>query len=122
MDIDQVADRPIRPVIIQAAIDKVQEEEMARLLGTTPKALQRKRERKVIPPGVYALIDGRVTYSIRRYDEWVESQWPVSLRESKSSETASASGSPGTGKDAAKRSPSRRPRKASKPQPVYVLQ
>ena len=65
-----------RPIIVRADIDKVHEEEMAALTGTTLKALQRKRARGVIPKGVYATIDGRVMYSIRRYDQWVESLWP----------------------------------------------
>src|SRR5690606_496230 len=36
-----------RPVIVQAAIDKVLEGEMAKLIGTSKKALERKRERGV---------------------------------------------------------------------------
>ncbi|WP_280348809.1 hypothetical protein [Pseudomonas sp. BN414] len=74
--------------------DKVLESKMADLIGTTTKALQRKRERGVIPRGVWQLIDGRVMYSRRRYDEWVESLW-ASPRESKSSATLSGSASPG---------------------------
>lgn len=54
--------------------DKVTEKRMAELLGTTPKALQRKRERSVIPATIWAKIDGRIMYSIWRYDEWLESQ------------------------------------------------
>lgn len=49
--------------------DKVLEAKMAELIGTTTKALQRKRERGIIPLGVWNIIDGRVTYSKRRYDE-----------------------------------------------------
>lgn len=109
-----------RPIIVRADIDKVQEEELARLIGTTRIALKRKRERGVIPPGVYATIDGRIMYSIRRYDEWVESQWP-SPQELNSSVKVSASASCGTAAGAAK--PSRSPRrlKASKQQPVLEL-
>ena len=55
-----------RPIVVRAAIDKVQEEELARLIGTTCVALKRKRERGVIPAGVYAIIDGRIMYSIKR--------------------------------------------------------
>jgi len=55
--------------------DKVTEKRMAELLGTTPKALQRKRERNVIPDHVWSKIDGRIMYSIWRYDEWLETQW-----------------------------------------------
>lgn len=32
-----------RPIVVRAAIDKVQEEELARLIGTTRVALKRKR-------------------------------------------------------------------------------
>jgi len=55
--------------------DKVTEKRMAELLGTTPKALQRKRERNAIPENVWSKIDGRIMYSIWRYDAWLESQW-----------------------------------------------
>jgi len=110
-----------RPIVVRAAIDKVLEEELARLIGTTAPALKRKRQRGIIPAGVYATIDGRIIYSIRRYDEWVESQWP-SQTVSKSSETASASASCGTAAGAVKPSPTRKPRKVGKQQPVFVLQ
>lgn len=50
-----------RPIVVRAAIDKVQEEELARLIGTTRVALRHKRERGVIPAGAYAIIDGRIT-------------------------------------------------------------
>ena len=46
--------------------------EAAELIGTTTKALQRKRERGIIPRGVWQMIDGRVMYSRGRYDAWVE--------------------------------------------------
>lgn len=107
-------------MIVRAEIDKVQEEELARLIGTTRIALKRKRERGVIPPGVYATIDGRIMYSIRRFDAWVESQWP-SPQELNSLEKASASASCGTAAGVAKPSPTRRRPKASKPQPVFEL-
>lgn len=44
--------------------DKVTEKRMAELLGTTPKALQRKRERNAIPNNIWSKIDGRIMYSI----------------------------------------------------------
>lgn len=110
-----------RPIIVRADIDKVLEEEMARLVGTTPTALKRKRQRGTIPEGVYATIDGRITYSIRRYDQWVESQWPSPPGLNLSGK-ASASDSCGTAAGAVKPSPTRKPRKASKPQQVSVLQ
>ena len=56
-------------------VDKVLEAKLAELVGTTQKALERKRERKVIPEGVWQKLDGRIIYSISRYNEWLESQW-----------------------------------------------
>lgn len=102
------------------AHDKVLESRMAELIGTTTKALQRKRERGVMPPGVWQRVDGRVMYSIRRYEAWVESLWEPSPRASKSSGSQSASDSHGN-PGAAKRSPSRRPRPVSQPPQLYVL-
>jgi hypothetical protein len=100
--------------------DKVTEKRMAELVGTTAKALQRKRERNIIPLGVWTKIDGRIMYSKWRYDEWLESLWncqPVSSLSGNPSESVS----PGTRSAAAKRSPSLRPRKASPQRRVYVL-
>lgn len=116
-----LSEQDARPIIVRADIDKVYEEEMARLVGTTAIALKRKRQRGVIPEGVYATIDGRINYSIRRYDQWVESQWP-SPQESNSSAKLSASASCGTAAGDVKLSPTRKPRKASKPPVVSVLQ
>lgn len=110
-----------RPIVVRATIDKVLEEELASLIGSTAAALKRKRQRGLIPPGVYATIDGRIMYSIRRYDEWVESQWP-SPTALKSSETASASASCGTVVGAVKPLRTPKPRKVAKQQPVFVLQ
>lgn len=111
-----------RPLIVRADIDKVHEEEMAMLTGTTLKALQRKRARGVIPKGVYATIDGRVMYSIRRYDQWVESLWPDYQLVLNSSVMPSASDSCGTAAGDAKPSPTRKPRRVSRQQPITVLQ
>ena len=100
--------------------DKITEKRLVELIGTTAKALQRKRERNVIPLGVWSKIDGRIMYSKWRYDEWLESQWgyPQGLS---SSGSRSESGSPGTRSGAAKPSPSRRPPRESRQQRVYVL-
>ncbi|WP_234427208.1 hypothetical protein [Pseudomonas veronii] len=100
--------------------DKVTEKRMAELLGTTTKALQRKRERNIIPAGVWMKIDGRIMYSKWRYDEWLESQWN-SQPASSLSGSRSGSGSLGTRSDAAKRSLSRKPQKASQQPRLYVL-
>lgn len=111
-----------RPLIVRADIDKVHEEEMAVLTGTTLKALQRKRARGVIPKGVYATIDGRIMYSIRRYDQWVESLWPDYQLVLSSSATPSVSDSCGTAAGDAKPSRTRKPRRVSRQQPITVLQ
>ena len=100
--------------------DKVSEEKMAALLGITKKALQRRRERGTIPADVWIKMNSRIIYSLRRYDEWLESRW--SCREvSSSSVKKSESASNGTSGGVAKRSPSLRPRKGSRQQQVYVL-
>ncbi|WP_253277060.1 hypothetical protein [Pseudomonas fluorescens] len=108
--------------------DFVLEDQMSRLIGYPEgsRALETKRQRGIIPAGVYATIDGRITYSIKRYNAWMESLWPReklmgSRRELNSLEKASAFDSCGTSAAAAKPSPSRKPRRASKPQPVLEL-
>ncbi|WP_256203128.1 hypothetical protein [Pseudomonas sp. ML96] len=99
--------------------DKVLEAKLAELIGTTPKALQRKREKGIIPHGVWCLIDGRVTYSKWRYNEWVESLWTCQ-KESKSSATPSASASHGS-IAVAKPLPMRRPPRGSPRPQVFEL-
>jgi hypothetical protein len=90
-------------------MDKLSEEKMAELLGTTKRALQARRARKQIPEGVWIKNGRQIIYSKRRYDEWLESQWTCP-QGWKSSETHCASGLPGTDVVAAKHSriPSRR--------------
>ncbi|SDK82344.1 hypothetical protein SAMN05216189_105327 [Pseudomonas delhiensis] len=101
-------------------VDKISEARLAFLIGTTQKALERKRERKIIPEGVWSKIDGRIIYSKRRYDEWVESLWTdrAALR---SSATRSASVSHGMVSVGVKPLPIRQPRKGSPRQAVYEL-
>ena len=102
------------------AFDKVPEERMAMLLGTTKRALEGKRARGIIPEGVWNKIDNRVFYSIRRYESWQESQWDCP-QELNSLGNQSGSGSHGTGKDGAKHSPTlRRPRGSKRPQ-LYAI-
>lgn len=103
-----------------AGHDKVTEKKMAELVGCTAKALQRKREKGIIPNWVWMKIDGRIMFSKRRYEQWIESLWtcpPGSSLSGGQSEFAS----PGTRSGAAKRSPSLRPRKESQQQRLYVL-
>lgn len=56
--------------------DKVTEALMAELLGTTSKALQGRRSRGVIPLDIWREVDGRIMYSLKRYDAWLEGHWP----------------------------------------------
>ncbi|MCP1651637.1 hypothetical protein [Pseudomonas nitroreducens] len=105
---------------IDDEFDKVSEKRMAELLGTTARALQRKRERKIIPAWIWAKIDGRIIYSKRRYDEWLESLWTCRPA-SKSSANQSEFGFNGESADVVKRSPTLRPRKESQRQQLYVL-
>ncbi|MDP3668091.1 MAG: hypothetical protein Q8R69_00145 [Telluria sp.] len=100
--------------------DKVTEARMAELYGTTRRALQSKRFRKVIPEDVWTMIDGKIYYSIRRYEEWLEKQWAYP-RASNSSVSPSASDSPGTASGAAKPSASRNRKKESQRPQVFVL-
>lgn len=106
--------------IHEPRVDKVLEKEMARLIGTTLVALRRKRHKGIIPPTVYATIDGRITYSIRRYDEWVESQWNCQPASSLSG-SPSVSASCGTESADAKPCHTRKPRRVSKQPPVLEL-
>lgn len=101
-------------------LDKVLEAKLAELIGTTQKALERRREKKLIPKGVWQKLDGRIIYSISRYNEWQESQWTC-RQASNQSAPSCASASPGTRSDGAKRSPTRKRQKASQPQQVYLI-
>lgn len=56
-------------------VDKVTEQKMADLLGCTKRALEGRRLRGSIPEGVWMKHSGRIIYSKKRYDEWLESQW-----------------------------------------------
>ncbi|WP_260679605.1 hypothetical protein [Ectopseudomonas mendocina] len=111
------------PAVPLEEFDKIHEAAMAELIGTTKKALERKRERGIIPLGVWCVIDGRVMYSKRRYNEWLESLW-VCQEESRLSASPSASGSHGKAPrhlGAVKPSLSRPPRPGSPKPQVFVL-
>ncbi|WP_426115951.1 DUF4224 domain-containing protein [Pseudomonas sp. DSP3-2-2] len=56
--------------------DKVTEALMAELTGLTKRSLEGKRLAGTIPKDVWAMIDGRVMYSLRRYGAWLDDQWP----------------------------------------------
>lgn len=100
--------------------DKITEEQMALRLGTTVRALQTRRFRKQIPMGVWNKDGRRIIYSIRRYEEWLESQWicPQGWNSS-----ANRFESVSRGKEAAvvKRSPIPRHKKASQLHPSFAI-
>ncbi|WP_429377376.1 hypothetical protein [Pseudomonas frederiksbergensis] len=101
-------------------VDKIPEDKMAELVGTTRRALQGKRARGVIPKGVWNTIDSRIYYSIRRYEAWLESQWdcPPELN---LLDSPSAFASPGTGNAVAKPSPIPKRRRGLRLPPTYAL-
>lgn len=110
------------PAVPLEEFDKIHEAAMASLIGTTKKALERKRERGIIPRGVWCVIDGRVMYSKRRYNEWLESLWDCP--ESKSSASPSESVSHGKAPrhlGVVKPSPSSQRRPGSHKPQVFVL-
>ncbi|WP_254774934.1 hypothetical protein [Marinobacterium iners] len=103
-------------------VEGVSEEEMARLIGSTPKALERKRQRKVYPEGkVWAKIDGRIIYHIPGYNAWIRSHFNQTSRQASSStETEYESASTGMEKDTGNRSRSR-PRQKTYSGPVVCV-
>ncbi|PZW65230.1 hypothetical protein F471_03708 [Pseudomonas sp. URMO17WK12:I1] len=104
----------------QYPVDKVLEAKLAELVGTTQKALERRREKQLIPEGVWQKLDGRIYYSISRYNEWQENQWTCRQASNLSAQSC-ASASPGTKSGAAKRSPTHKRPRASQPQQVYLI-
>ncbi|MDH0640453.1 hypothetical protein N5D52_26375 [Pseudomonas sp. GD03860] len=100
--------------------DKVPEDRMAELIGTTKRALEGKRSRGVIPEGVWRKIDGRIFYSIRRYEAWLEGEWGYPL-ESNSSANQSGSVSLGMVSVDPKLSRIPKPPRGSRRQPIYAL-
>lgn len=56
--------------------DKVTEELMAEMMGLTARALQGRRARGVIPGSVWQEVGGRIMYSMRRYEAWLDARWP----------------------------------------------
>ncbi|MFW9082439.1 hypothetical protein ACOI9X_24665 [Pseudomonas sp. P2757] len=101
-------------------LDKIPEDKMAELVGTSRRALQGKRARGVIPKGVWNTIDSRIYYSLRRYEAWLESQWdcPPELN---LLDSPSAFASPGTGNAVAKPSPIPKRRRGLRLPPTYAL-
>jgi hypothetical protein len=100
--------------------DKVTEQQMAEILGTTDRALEARRARKQIPEGVWNRLGGRVYYSRSRYEQWLESQWHCP-QELSYATIHSAFGSTGTESDALKPLPTPRRKRASQLHPVYAI-
>ena len=62
---------PVMPNLVEITDnwDKVTEELMAEMMGLTARALQGRRARGVIPNSVWQEVDGRIMYSMRRYED-----------------------------------------------------
>jgi hypothetical protein len=101
-------------------VDKVLESRLAELIGTTSKALEHKRLSGAIPLGVWAKVNGRIMYSLERYNTWAENQW-ASLMASSPAVKASGSVLLGTVSVEANRLPLSRPPKGSRRPAVSVL-
>ncbi|MHB2138015.1 hypothetical protein ACX64L_08630 [Pseudomonas monsensis] len=113
-------DEAAEPSLPTYHLDKIPEDKMAELVGTTRRALQGKRARGVIPKGVWNSIDSRIYYSLRRYEAWLESQWdcPPELN---LLDSPSAFASLGTGSAVAKPSPIPKRRRGLRLPPTYAL-
>jgi hypothetical protein len=113
-------DDAAEPTLPTYHLDKIPEDKMAELVGTSRRALQGKRARGVIPKGVWNTIDSRIYYSLRRYEAWLESQWdcPPELN---LLDSPSAFASPGTGNAVAKPSPIPKRRRGLRLPPTYAL-
>lgn len=75
---DQPADPTVcRLIDITENWDKVSESMMAELIGTTARSLQGKRSREAIPRSVWSKVDGSIMYSLKRYEAFLDAQWPT---------------------------------------------
>lgn len=57
--------------------DKVTEELMAEMMGLSARALEGRRAAGKIPDSIWQRVDGRIMYSMRRYEGWLEMLWPA---------------------------------------------
>lgn len=57
--------------------DMLTEMQMAEHLGITKRAIQSRRSRGQIPSEVCQKIGPTWFYSLKRYEAWLESQWPI---------------------------------------------
>ncbi len=73
--------RPALPLLTAelAPSDKLTETQMADELGTSLKALQHRRYGGQIPEGVWMKQGRTIYYSLKRYDDWLESVWKPKL-------------------------------------------
>ncbi|MCS4310277.1 hypothetical protein M2397_000552 [Pseudomonas sp. BIGb0381] len=55
--------------------DKVTESMMAELLGVTRRSLEGRRYTGAIPADIWRKVDGRVMYSMKRYEAFLEGHW-----------------------------------------------
>lgn len=101
-------------------VDKIPESKLAELIGTTSRALEYKRLTGIIPQGVWEKVNGRIMFSLERYNAWAENQW-VSLTASRPVAKRSVSALRGTVSAEVSRLPISRPRKGSPRQAVSVL-
>ncbi|MNP28719.1 Helix-turn-helix domain protein [compost metagenome] len=60
--------------------DMLTEVQMAEHLGITKRAIQGRRSRGQIPPEVCQKIGSTWFYSLKRFEAWLESQWPTEYR------------------------------------------
>lgn len=100
--------------------DKVTEQQMAEILGTTDRSLEARRARKQIPEGVWNRMNGRIYYSRSRYEQWQEAQWHCPM-ELNYEAIVSASASTGMAFDAQKPLTTPRRKRGSQLHPVYAI-
>lgn len=101
-------------------IDKVSEQRMAELIGCTKRALEGRRLSGSIPAGVWLKHQGRIIYSKKRYDEWLESLW-IYPQELTSTTERSGFASPEKVLAGVKPLPTPRHKRASMLHPSYVI-
>lgn len=74
--VDKIMAEPLpAPDVVSQAGDKILESKLAELIGTTRRSLEHKRLNGVIPEGVWIKNGGRIMYSLKRYEDWMESRW-----------------------------------------------
>ena len=101
-------------------VDKITEKLMAELIGCTKRALEHRRLEGKIPQGVWMKHGGRIIYSKKRYDEWLESQWIYPQGSTFTTEHF-ASGSCGKVVGEVKAFPTPRHRKGSRLHPSFAI-